>query len=741
MSAQLPVDQDIPLSQTAGVHVNEKDAVAHSKEAGGVKDSDFWLQLASSNYITAKSYQDTSLITQWERNADNFNNRHWRRSAYNSQLYRGRSRLFRPLTRGKERSSSAEFAGAMFSNIEVFTCAAENQNDQFQVAAARVMKSILAYRLDKFIPWYLTAMGAWQDTRVYGPCCTYTHWEFEEQEQMVKTPVKDGMGKEIPGKFTETKEMVTVIDEPAIDMIPPENLLLDPACDWRDPIKTSPYVVRLVPMYVVDIESKMKKIDTKTELPEWIPIGRDAILAASTDAYNTVRQAREGDNRPDKTDAQERPEFKVAWAHENFVRIDGDEWVYWTLGTNYLLSKPVLLRDAYLAGIRPFVYGFSVIEAHKFSPSSTSELISSIQAGINDIANLRIDNIRLALNKRYIIRRGAVVDLEALMRSVPGGGIMTDNIDTDIKVIETRDVTASSYKEQERLETEADGVAGSFGGSSVQNNRALSETVGGMEIASASGNAISEMDTMTFIETWYKPQLEMLMLFEQAYESDEVILNTAFEEALESFDFLNDLPENDEEQIANKKSIIADAKSRILNRVSKDKIYLKVNVGKGATSPQRLSESLGRALKSIVESPAGDAKLDWDEVIKEIWAINGFKDGGRFLLADNKDEEKLTEADLEAAREEGMQAAVDTVKMEQIASSERIAAQKLEQELVIADKRLAAEVQMHTDGLANKMQLDMMKDGTKRDETAVIQGNKANETAIKSETTTDNTGT
>ena len=696
MTGQMPTDTPYALGIVDGA--SSVEPMAYDE-----KDDSFWTALAQSNFTTARYYQDSSLTVQWERNADHFNNRHFRRSAYNTRLYKGRSRLFRPLTRATERASSAQAAAALFSNIEIVDIKPVNQNDPEQVLAARVIKAILTHRLEKSIPWYLTVMGAWQDTRVYGPCYTHTDWEYEEQEVSVEKTQKNVLGgDDEQGRKETVKETKVVKDKPVIEMIPVENLLLDPACDWRDPINTSPYVVRLVPMYLTDIEARMDTKDTKTGKPQWKKIERGQILSSSRDVYNTVRQAREGDNRPDKTDSQEESEFQVLWCHENFVRLGGKEYVYWTLGTQHMLTDVIELKDAYVVNQRPFTYGFSVIEAHRFSPSSPTDLISNLQIGINDTANLRLDNVRLALNKRYILRRGATVDLEALMRSVPGGGIMTDDPERDIKVVDTRDVTGSSYKEQERLEAESNDITGAFLGGSVQNNRQLNQTVGGMEMLADGANAVSEFDIRTFSETWVKPQLELLIRYIQAYESDEVVINTAFDAAMK-------------ESIA---GIDADNldKESIIKRVLSEDMTVNVNVGLGATSPQRKVETLGYAVKTIAElSPEQAQRLDGDEIVKEIFAAAGFQDGSRFITKSEEGEQQITEQDLEAAMQQGAAQAQDQVKMSEIEMRERIENRKLDQQWEISLMTLASKENLTYAQLKNKLDIDTLKDKSRRD--------------------------
>ena len=676
MSKTVPQDVDYPIDTD-----NEQASVSVDAEVDLNNDA-MWVDLAASNYKTAKNYQEAALSSQWERNADHFNSRHYRRSIYNSKQFKGRSRLFRPLTRAAERSSSASLASALFSNVNIVKVNPNNHNDPMQVASAQIMEQIVAYRLEKTIPWYLTALGAWQDTRVYGPCCTYTSWNYQEREvtRVVKTPVLDVMGMEIDGRFdeTETKDVEVVVDEPVIEMIPPENLFLDPECDWRDPISSSPYVIRLKPMHLDDILARMESEDDKTSNQQWITHSKEAILSVAGDEYNQVTQSREGDERPSKSDSQERDEFKVIWVHENFVRLQGEEYVYWTLGSRLLLTEPTPLADVYHTGKRPLTYGFSIIEAHRFSPSSPTELIAGLQTGVNDIANLRFDNVKLALNKRYIIRRGAAVDLESLMRSVPGGGIVTDDPERDIKVIDTRDVTGSSYREQERLETESNDLSGTFMGGAVQNNRAMNETVGGMEMMNEGASAISEFDIRTFIESWVKPQLELLIQYIQAYETDDVIFHNSFDEAFKKLGYKYEsngsVTQQGEEKFS--QADVASIKDTVLNQ----KLTITVNVGLGATSPQKRIDMLTHVMKSLEAMPEQLQRLDGDEIVKEIFAAAGFQDGERFIKGGKPGEEEkpeITEEQLEEARQQGIQEGTDAAKMANVQMLDKIGTAKI----------------------------------------------------------------
>jgi len=742
MSKTQPTDTDVPLNY------DSDEGLATIEEIEAPDTDQEWVDFALANFTSGKTYMDAALTSQWERNADHFNNRHYRRSAYNSKMYRGRSRLFRPLSRSAERSGSSKLAAALFSNRDVVDTQPENQSDDMQLAASRVMKQVLDYRLDKTIPWYLTVMGAWQDTRVYGPCATYTWWDYQEMEVDADVPVKDIEGNVIKGRFKKEKVTKVLKDEPVIEMMPPENILFDPQCDWRDPVGTSPYMIRLVPMHVSEIQERMNTVDNKTGQPQWTEYSVTEILSANNGhQYNAVQQAREGDERPEKTEANERPEFQTVWCHENFVRLDGVDYVYWTLGTMHLLSQPVPIEEVYFTGKRPVTYGFSIIEAHKYAPASATELISQLQVGVNDIANLRFDNVKLALNKRYIIRRGASVDLEALMRSVPGGGVMTDDPERDVKVIDTRDVTGSSYKEQERLETESNDLSGSFLGGSVQNNRSLNETVGGMEMLSAGADGISEFDIKTFVETWVKPQLELLIQYIQKYETDETLMNISFDQAMKDLGirYMEQEPELNEgvelaSPMQNKvisPSQVAQVKDKVLN----DKMTIRVNVGLGATSPQKKIDMMAYVIKAYSASgdPAVMARLNWDEIGKEMWSAAGFQDGKRFTVQQEDNQmtpemQQQVQQQLQQAFEQGKAEGISELEQMKIQSHERVAMRKADLDNALARDRMDMESQREDKRNRSRLHETLIRDKTTRDIAAVNSKNLREELKFKRQT-------
>jgi hypothetical protein len=184
-----------------------------------------------------------------------------------------------------------------------------------------------------------------------------------------------------------------------------------------------------------------------------------------------------------------------------------------------------------------------------------------------------------------------------------------------------------------------DEISGNMSQSSVSANRRLNETVGGMEILASDANKVRAYSLKTFIETWVEPVLRQLVLLEQQYETDDVLLAQA------------------------------GAKSSMFQNLGMDvvtdelllqELTLTINVGMSATSP---SQKINNLLTGIngVKTALGDGVLekygvDPTEVVKEIFGALGHKDGGRFFKFDGDQDPRV--AALEAEKQQ-LQAALD----------------------------------------------------------------------------------
>jgi len=579
-----------------------------------------YLQIAKDSYANSTSYVDANYRKKWEDAIRMHQSKHPSGSKYHTDAYQHRSKLFRPKTRSVVRKNEAAAAAAFFSNMDVVDVTAVNQSDRESVASAHIMKEILQYRLTKTIPWFLTLIGGLQDAHVVGAVCSYQYWDYKAKTKLtgqygyVRHPET---GDAVPHPETgepmveERKEVHIIRDQPCIELLPIENVRFDPGASWVDPVNTSPYFIRLIPMYVTDVKSNMDNINDKTGMPKWNKLEDNQIRSAMGSYNDSTRQIRENNREDSKDSTKPLTDFEIVWVHENFVRLDDEDVVYYTLGTEHMLSEPLPIKEVYFHGERPVVMGTCVIETHKVMPDSPIIMGESLQREANEIANQRLDNVKLVLNKRHIVKRGAQVDYKSLVRNVPGAITLANNPNEDIRTLEYNDVTGSSYAEQDRVNVDYDELLGTFSTGSVQTNRKLNETVGGMGMISNSANQMTEYTIKTFTETWVERVLRQLVKLEQYYETDQVVLAVAADKA----------------QLWKKFGM-----DGITDEMMMKDLTLTVNVGMGATDPNSKMQKLIVAVKSVGETLALQIPdLDMNEVSNEIFSLAGYSSARRFM--------------------------------------------------------------------------------------------------------------
>lgn len=536
-------------------------------------DDKEWLVLANSAYQSSKPYVDSYLRPQWEKNIRQWQGRHRADSKYESSDY-GKSKLFRPRTRASIRKNEAAAAIAYLSNEDIISIDPQDEDNLVDILTSEIGRELLRERLQNDIPWFHTVVGAYQVAQIYGEVVSFQYWDKEQ-------------------------------DKPCIELIPPENFRIDPASDWINPIGTTPYIIHEIPMYVKDVKARQ----------DWVEVDEKTMLSASKEYWDSTRITRENTDSKSGDDAQV-TEYNVVWVRHYIINKDGIDWSFHTLGGETLLSQPLPVMDKYL-GERPYVIGSCVIEAFKPHPSGIPEITSDIQDEINDVCNQRNDNVKFAMNKRYFARRGSQVDLRSLTRNIPGSVTLMNDPEKDVIVHSTPDVTSSAFQEQDRLNLDFDDLVGSFSGSSIQANRKLNETVGGMNMLAQSSNQIAEYQLKTFNETWVEKALRQLVKLELAYETDPVRLRKAANQS---------------------DAFKSGGYAEVVPAMLEGNYRLSVNVGTGAANPQTQAERFFYGLQTLAAiKPDIVLKLNDEEVIKEVFGKLGYKDGKRFFNFGNED--------------------------------------------------------------------------------------------------------
>jgi hypothetical protein len=622
-------NQDLPPGESpAGRGPGASSEATEDEETEG-QDGDYtysnedlgntgWLiQKAQEMYTISTDYLDANITNFWERNLAHFHSEHAPGTAYRRKGFK-RSRTFRPKTRANVKQQEAGLANALFSTMSLVSVTPQNPLDPQQAMSAAVNGEMLQYRLEYRMPWFMTAQGAYQNTKVYGLCISHQSWSYREDTDVVPAFDESGaiiteVGEDGVPQAMGYAQTVVREDNLRCDLVEPENFRFDPMCDWRDPATTSPYLVYMMPIYANEALELMETIDGKTGKSRWIKHSLAEILATRRQDYDRTRQAREGRERIDPADENRGNEFTTLWAHMNILKINGEDYVFWTMGTELVLTMPEKLMDVepwLRPGERPFTVGYSTVEAHRNYPAGDVEQSVPMQEEINMVANQRLDNVKLVLNKRYFVRRGSQVDLDALIRNVPGGGVMMNDPEKDVTTQSTPDVTGSSYNEQALLAQEMDALIGGFDAQASQQS-----SVGGQQMAGAAANAVQDYGIKIFVETWVEPTLRQLQRLVAMYETDDALVTLAGEKsgAFQRF-----------------------GQDALTDQVLLQNLSVRVDAGMGNTDPMRRVERLVFGVGKAAELPGMAPRIKGMEVSDEIFGALGYRDASRFLMTDDE---------------------------------------------------------------------------------------------------------
>ena len=600
-----------------------------SEKGGGAPDVD-WLKLARQAHDQSKNYYETHLRHEWKESLSHFHSEHAAGSKYHKVEYAKRSRNFRPKTRSMVLRKEAAAAGAFFASDDVCTISPVDPDNLKSKAAAEVTNAILNHRLEIDVPWFQILLGNYQTALVQAVCASKQYWDYEAvfTDTPVVTPVTNEMGEPMMDPTgqpqvnvkTESRHTGAKVDKPVILPIAPENLRFHPNADWLDPINSSPYVIYAFPMFALDVKHRATEKDPKTGQPTWNPVtDQDLINAAKL--YEKSLNVRDDQKRRDQEEVAggELKDFDTVWVHENFIKQDGQDYTFYTLGTSKMLTDPAPIETIYLHGIRPFQIGIASLEAFTPFPQSKVKQLSQLQRLANETSNQRIDNVRLAMNGRYFVKEGKKVDLHVLCHSTPGSAVLMSDPMADVKWDRPADVTASSYQEQDRINSDFDDLGGLFSTGTVQSDHHLNETLGGMKLMADDAGGVQEYELTIFAVTYVQPVLRQMVKLIQAYETDQAILALGGKIS-QSFQKFGIDPVNDD----------------LMN----EQLLVKVSVGVGATAPAQRMKKLTDALTAffgatgplmqifgpnVLQSPGVKA------IAQEIFGAAGYKDADQFL--------------------------------------------------------------------------------------------------------------
>lgn len=575
------------------------------------------LQTIAEAEAQADAYLASNVRSAWQRSLKAWRNEHFDGSKYTKDDFRTRSKIFRPKTRTAIRKDLANAAEAMFATADVVKITAQDESDPMQVASASLKQELVNYRLSRTsgrngIPWFLIAMGARLDAALTGWSVSVQSWKFKERVTP-QQPFFDNTGTWQDNPEPKRQKL---IDRPDINLIPPENVLLDPAADWTNPAQSGRYLIIRHPMHVDDIVGMMKA-DGPTLIP-WLNVEQHEIEACAVQPTDpqAIRRAREnGMDRTDRSVTGSR--FPIVWAYQVFLRMEGEDYTFWSLGKQRLLSDATPTIEAYpwLGGERPVVIGYGQLDSHRIHPMSAAESWQQLQQEANDTANLRLDGMKAAVTPVAKVRRGRQVDLAQVQRRGPNGVILVNEVE-DVEWDRPPDVPQSAFMSEQIINADFDSLAGDFNTGSVETNRRLNETVGGMKLMAGAANTVTGFDLRLWGETWVERVIAQVVKMEEALEDDETVLAIAGERA----------------KLFEKFGI-----DEITDEFLMAESTVRIDIGTGGSSHDPMQglekftnamQIVGQALMPFIEAGQLNVKPKPEAIINEVFGKAGFKDGG-----------------------------------------------------------------------------------------------------------------
>lgn len=295
------------------------------------------------------------------------------------------------------------------------------------VDRAHNMESLVDYQLVQKIG-FITVASEWiKEALIYGTGILKVGWQFEESEVIKPEPIKF-LGISLGSRPTLTTDITK--DEPLVESIDIFDFYASPGATDID---SADYVIHKV----VRSKAYLKKMEE-----QGIYSNIDDIEDESAETGIDTRMGEIGESSGDKKGVT----LYEYWTDDRVITV---------------ANKSVVIRNIenpYWYRRKPFIRIVDTIDPHNFYGIGEIEPIEDLQASLNTIRNMRMDNINLIINRMFTILRHANIDEEQLIAR-PGGFIEVDDHD-DIQPLKLDNVTSASYNEDELIRNDMDITSG-----------------------------------------------------------------------------------------------------------------------------------------------------------------------------------------------------------------------------------------------------------------------------------------
>ena len=562
----------------------------NNKEGKG--DDDFeedMLSLANEAYNSSTDYLNTYKVREWIDAYQLYNGEHTKDTRFfdkNRPHYL--SKFFIPKTYEFIVTQTSFIKQSMFNGNGIIDCQIYNDYDKEAQVQADFFKTFLEYRLKSDKNWFFKhIISQYQDAHLTNFPCSKVAYDFKNEKAVVKP-------------------------------ISVERIRIHPQADPLDPVNSSPYLIHIIPMYVYQVKKRMK---SKNE-DKWLELSDDDLIKTIHTLENDVASARnnfESDINNNDGDTSLK-DHQIIYIHENFIiGEDGEDYCFYTLGPDKLLSKIYKTTDLYFHG-RPFIIGSVMLESGRVYPKAPVIHAKPLQEMLNELQNMSNDIKRKVAMPNYLVSR-KVHDLYALESAKPGSYIKVNDPTSDIVPLNTQTQVNGLQEGIMTAATHIDDMLGRYGISTAQSRANANSSVGGMQQQASSANLISELYLSTFVETYVEPLLEMYLSVELKYNgTNKPLVKKIFKDygvenrALEKGVMVEDLPTQ-------------------LSKMTKE-LKIGINAGIGASNPdmkfQKIIATLSQ-LSKLASEMNPNMPYNMEEIIKETLSIQGYKNPSKFI--------------------------------------------------------------------------------------------------------------
>jgi hypothetical protein len=209
----------------------------------------------------------------------------------------------------------------------------------------------------------------------------------------------------------------------------------------------------------------------------------------------------------------------VGYTDEDDESIEG-KYVMRAIRNPYWHGRPPFVKSVWTTKKMPSFFGVGIAEAGQSSADR-----------INKIVNMRMDNIKRIINKRFYYNiNDTYLDMNAAESGEPGRGIGMSDINASMKWEDTPDVTQSSYLEEQQAKDDFRQATGAVAAISPGKKGEQHQTVRGMMLLQGQAGERLKIISTNIEETFNKQLAQMYFELIKQYMNEEEVFDIVNEE-------------------------------------------------------------------------------------------------------------------------------------------------------------------------------------------------------------------